>query len=208
MTKSTVWIVLSLFIICLISAGLLSKVYTLTRARIELIQNEKTQLNLAKVSDDTTSTQTGTVDTIMLSCLCRVLPTSKSYIEIIKDTLWIVNDERNQKIGIVFKIAPQGYGGPIPIWVGLGTDTIIQKIFIEADELKETPGLGTQVVESSFQEQFTKRAVNELKLSQDTKGIQAITGATISSRAVVNGIRDNIKRYKKYLISDTLPKAP
>jgi electron transport complex protein RnfG len=207
MTKSTIWIVLSLFIVCLISAGLLAKVYTLTRARIAFMQNEKTQQSLANVSTDTTSNQTNAIDTIMLSCLCRVLPASKSYNEIIKDTLWIVNDEKNQKIGIVFKVASQGYGGLIPIWVGLGTDTIIQKIFIETDELKETPGLGTQVGELLFQKQFVNRAFNELKLSKDNKGIQAITGATISSRAVVNGIRDNIKRYKKYLISDTLSKT-
>jgi len=208
MTKSTTWIVLSLFIVCLISAGLLSKVYTMTRARIELMQNENTQQNLVKVSTDTTSNQNNAIDTIMLSCLCRVLPASKSYSEIIKDTLWIVNDERNQKTGVVFKVTPQGYSGLIPIWVGLGTDKIIQKIFIETDELKETPGLGAQVGELPFQEQFANRAFNELKLSHETKGIQAITGATISSRAVVKGIRAGVERYKQYLLSDTLIKTP
>jgi Na+-translocating ferredoxin:NAD+ oxidoreductase RnfG subunit len=162
MTKSITWMVLSLFIVCLISAGLLSKVYTMTRARINLMQNKKTQQNLVKVSTDTISNQNNAIDTIMLSCLCRVLPAAKSYNEIIKDTLWIVNDEKNQIIGIVFKVAPQGYSGLIPIWVGLGSDTIIQKIFIETDELKETPGLGTQIGESSFQKQFYNRTLKEL----------------------------------------------
>lgn len=207
MTKSTIWIVLSLFIVCLISAGLLSKVYTLTRARIELMQNEKTQQNLTKVSTDTISLEMQELDST-LTCLCRVLPASKKYQEITKDSLWLIYTQDKQKIGIVFKVAPQGYSGPIPIWVGLGTDTIIKKIFIEAEELKETPGLGTQVTESSFKDQFANRTFNELKLAQNTKGIQAITGATISSRAVVNGIRDGIARYKKYLIPDSVQKTP
>jgi electron transport complex protein RnfG len=200
--------VLSLFIVCLISAGLLSKVYTLTHQRIAQEENKQVQQNITQVMPDTTSAQTKPVDTMLLSCLCRVIPESKNYDEIIKDSLWVVYTNGNQKIGIVFKVAPQGYGGPMPIWVGLGYDSTVKRIFIEPEDLKETPGLGMQVTESSFQEQFANRTFNELKLSQNTKGIQAITGATISSRAVVNGIRDGVARYKKYLISDTLPKTP
>lgn len=154
MTKSTIWMVLSLFIVCLISAGLLSKVYTITHKRIAQEENKQVQQNITQVMPETNNTQTKQIDTILLSCLCQVLPATKNYTELIKDSLWLIFNENDQKIGIVFKVAPQGYGGPIPIWVGLATDTIIKKIFIQAEDLKETPGLGTQITESSFQEQF------------------------------------------------------
>ena len=52
MTKSTIWIVLSLFIVCLISAGLLSKVYTLTHTRIALEQSKNIQQNIAQLMAD------------------------------------------------------------------------------------------------------------------------------------------------------------
>ncbi len=208
MTKSTLWIVLSLFIVCLISAGLLSKVYTLTHKKIAQEENKQIQYNITQVMPETTNMQIKPVDSLLLSCSCRIVPESKSYDEIIKDSLWIIYTYGNQRLGIVFKVAPQGYGGIIPIWVGLGNDTIVKKIFIEPEDLKETPGLGTQITESSFQEQFANRTFKELKFSPTTKGIQAISGATISSRAVVNGIRDGVARYKKYLTSDTLSKTP
>ena len=180
--KSLTWMVISLFLVCFIAAGLLSKVYTLTK-----IQIEKTQKNN------------------MLMRFSDVLPGAKNFQEVVTDSLWIGFDEQNQKIGIVFIVGPRGYSGPIPILVGYGIDQMIKKIYIASpsEGLKETPGLGLKVQEPQFKDQFSNKMYIDLKSTKDGGKIQAITAATISSRAVINGIRNGIDRYKMYLVTDS-----
>jgi len=180
--KSLTWMVVSLFLACLVAAGLLSKVYTVTKVQIE-----------KQISEN------------MLMRLSDVLPGAKSFQEVIKDSLWIGFDEQNQKIGLVFKTGPRGYAGPIPILVGYGVDSMVEKIYIASpsEGLKETPGLGLQVKEPKFKNQFTNKKFADLKLLKDGGSIQAITAATISSRAVVNGVREGIERYKHYIGTDS-----
>ncbi|MCX7785904.1 MAG: RnfABCDGE type electron transport complex subunit G [candidate division WOR-3 bacterium] len=181
--KSLTWMVISLFLVCLISAVLLSRVYTITKGQIE----KQTRENL-------------------LFRLSDVLPNAEIFQEVIKDTVWLGLDEQNQKIGIVFKVGPRGYGGPIPILVGLGSDLTIKKIYIgsASEGLKETPGLGAQIQSPQFKDQFCNKSYQELKLVKDGGDIQAITGATISSRAVVDGISLGIEKYKHYLQTDSI----
>lgn len=185
--KSLVWMALSLFLVCLITAGLLSRVYTLTKSQIE----SQTRKNI-------------------LMRLSQVLPDAVNFQEVIKDTVWIGWDKNNQQVGIVFRIGPQGYGGPIPILVGLGVDQTIKRIYIgsAAEGLKETAGLGAQIQTSQFIDQFAHKTPQELKLIRDGGEIQAITGATISSRAVVDGTRQGIEQYKHLLPTDSTKFLP
>jgi electron transport complex protein RnfG len=60
---------------------------------------------------------------------------------------------------------------------------------------QETPGLGARIVEVRpggekpwFTSQFEGKSGDELRLKKDGGGIDAITGATISSRAVAGGV--------------------
>jgi electron transport complex protein RnfG len=162
----------------LIAAGLLSRVYTSTKPLIEKQKQDGIQKQLA-----------------------RVLPEAVNFQSAIDDTLWLGFDKYNQQIGIVFRTAWQGYGGPIPILVGLGNDTIIRKIYIAtaAEGLKETPGLGFKVREHDFLEQFSNKMYKEVRLVKDGGTIQAITASTISSNAVIKGIRAGIERFQSFL---------
>jgi len=175
--------VVSLFLVCLIAAGLLSKVYTTTQLLIQKRQQENT---INRLSD--------------------LLPGAKTFQEVVKDSAWLGLDERNQKIGIVFKVAPQGYNGTIPMMIGYGIDQNVKKIYIPppSEGLKETPGLGQQVQEEKFKDQFSNKTYPELKLIKDGGSIQAITAATISSRAIVNGVRMGIEQYKHYIEPDSI----
>jgi electron transport complex protein RnfG len=65
--------------------------------------------------------------------------------------------------------------------------------------LKETPGLGVRVTEKWFKKQFSGKKEKEVLLKKDGGTIDAITSATISSRAVTNGTIKGIEKYKKYL---------
>jgi Na+-translocating ferredoxin:NAD+ oxidoreductase RnfG subunit len=54
----------------------------------------------------------------------------------------------------------------------------------------ETPGLGALIEDEEFIGQFTGIAIEDLELRKKGGGIDAITGATISSTAVVKAIRE------------------
>jgi electron transport complex protein RnfG len=75
---------------------------------------------------------------------------------------------------------------------------------IQILESSETPGLGGKIRGEPFKNQFrglqVEREVGLVKSAEPEKGeIQAITGATISSRAVVNIINKGLDRVRSVL---------
>jgi len=61
----------------------------------------------------------------------------------------------------------------------------------------ETPGLGAKIVELDFTSQFKDVEMENLMLTKDGGKINAITGATISSQAVVDALRGQVDDLKK-----------
>ena len=92
--------------------------------------------------------------------------------------------------GYTFTVAGNGYGGPISILVGMNSDYTLRDM--EVLSHTETPGLGSKITEELFTEQFVGLRVDEIVLSKDGGKIDAITGATISSRAVTEAIQDRM----------------
>ncbi len=92
-------------------------------------------------------------------------------------------------VGWVVKSSGQGYADTIELLVGLDANAdAISGLFILGQ--KETPGLGNRVSESKWRKQFVgKSALSKLVVTKSgaTKSdeIDAVTGATISSRSVV-----------------------
>ena len=80
-----------------------------------------------------------------------------------------------------------GYGGDISIMIGINLKT--RKLLgMEIIQHSETPGVGSQIEKESFREQWQGLPFDqEVALQQNNGSIQGITGATYSSRAVVNG---------------------
>jgi len=76
-----------------------------------------------------------------------------------------------------------GFSGNIILMAGFKPDGTI--ISITVLEQKETPGLGTKMTEPSFKDQFNNKNPGEfsLKVKKDGGQVDAITAATISSRA-------------------------
>lgn len=77
----------------------------------------------------------------------------------------------------------KGFSGLIKLMVGLKPDGTISNISVL--EHKETPGLGTKMAEPKFKDQFLDKnpASFDLKVTKDGGDVDAITAATISSRA-------------------------
>ena len=91
------------------------------------------------------------------------------------------------KIGYAFMAVGKGYGGNIDILVGLEDEATIKGITIISQS--ETPGLGSRIAESSFADKFTGLVISDIILKQDGGQMDALTGATISSQAVVDAVR-------------------
>lgn len=89
------------------------------------------------------------------------------------------------KIGV---ITVKGYGGEVEIVVGVDTEGTIQGISVGGADFNETVGLGARVKEAAFTSQFTGK-VPPLTVKVD---VDAVTGATISSRAVTNGVNQAV----------------
>ncbi len=88
-------------------------------------------------------------------------------------------------VGCAAIVYPNGYNGPITLAVGINLKNEISGI--KVIHLSETPGLGDKVKSAGFLNQFiNKGSKDPLVPKQD---IQAITGATISTRAICSGVR-------------------
>lgn len=100
-------------------------------------------------------------------------------------------------IGVAIKTkSSKGYSGDIWIMVGFNLAGDIQNIFVI--EHKETPGLGSKMTAPSFVSQFLNKNPNQMKLKvkKDGGDVDAITGATISSRAYSEAIQMAFDTYK------------
>lgn len=105
-------------------------------------------------------------------------------------------------IGYVFNAVPKGYGGDIQVTVGVSTDNTITGVQI--GDNKETPGLGSKARDESFVGQYTDKSIEKeiqvVKRSPSADNeIEAISGATISSRAVTSAVEASAKLGGKLL---------
>ncbi len=99
--------------------------------------------------------------------------------------------EGEEIIGYAFVTKGKGYGGEITIMVGLNKDLQIKDVAIMSHT--ETPGLGSRVDESSFTSQFEGLTAEDIALAKNDGKIDAVSGATISSEAVVSAVREEMK---------------
>ena len=155
-----------LFMVCFGSALCLSFTYIFTQPRIEARA-------LSEIEES----------------LKDVMPDSAGFEKITKNGLSYYNaykDEQKKNIsGYVIIAQGKGYGGELKTMVGVDTGGIIKTIKIL--EQKETPGLGAKVSEQDFKSQFS---------GQDGRnpGIVSISGATISSRAVTESVKQAVEK--------------
>ncbi|WP_420265385.1 RnfABCDGE type electron transport complex subunit G [Candidatus Magnetominusculus dajiuhuensis] len=105
-----------------------------------------------------------------------------------------------QILGYIVQSFAKGYSSYINILFAVNKDLVVQKVNILHQA--ETPGLGDEVTSPSFIGQFVGKDTEHLKVKkEETKEyVQAITGATISSRAVTeDGIKNGNIFLKKVL---------
>lgn len=181
--KKVLFLGFNLAIICAVAAGALAGVYALTKERIEK-QIWEQQVKAAR----------------------KVLPQAKKF-ELEKklqerakkrfsivDKIFAGYDSEGKVIGYAIQVLPRGYGGPINLVVGIFKGKVKG---MEIVDLKETPGLGDGVLNKEWQKQFRgKTAGDPLEIRKD---IDAVSGATISSKAVASGVKVALQVYEAFL---------
>lgn len=159
-------------LICLLSAGLLSVVNSWTAPKI-LAQNKATEEKT----------------------LAEVLPEAVQFEPVTssagENIYYKAYDKNNKIIGYAFKAVGKGYSNVVETMVGMSLDGNI--VVVKVLNQNETPGLGSRVAEPSFTGQFSGKSVSGLS------EIQAITGATISSKAVMNSVKKKLKEVQELI---------
>ena len=145
------------------------------------------------------------------------------------DRVFRVTNQEEKLVGYAATGVAQGYSSELKVLVGLGPERkVVKGVNVLSQE--ETPGLGARVEERKtdktwwkvltgqasarsdedvppwFPEGFKEIRVENLKLQktgQAKPGIEAITGATITSRAVLAAVENAVGKIKKLVEEDT-----
>lgn len=176
--------VLSLTLISLGASACLGYVYQMTKAPIELsVLNKKlTAIKLVvpefnnNPNDEMYKLPTGEGDSL------DVYPAKKD----------------NVVVGYAINTnTKKGFSGNISLMAGFKPDGTI--ISITVLEQKETPGLGTKMAEPLFKNQFNDKNPSQfnLKVKKDGGSVDAITAATISSRAFCDAVQRSYNTLQK-----------
>lgn len=170
-------VIMVMVIIAMFSAVLLAYVNTVTRGPIEV--NKKAEVKRAikyvlkgvDVSSVPEDPQTLTIDNSPVK-------------------YFIAPADSGKIAGAAFVVkGPNGFSGDFDIMVGIGADGSIIDTYVL--DHKETPGLGDKMTKEPFQKQFRGKSLTNTKwqVKKDGGDIDALTAATISSRAFTQGAK-------------------
>lgn len=178
--KLVIKMLFTLTIVGVISGALLSEISSWAEPKIEAHRKAETERAIFEVQSSAKTYET--VEGVDFEC-------------------YKVFDENNEQIGYALTYSGSGFQGKIRLMIGM--DNSLEKVLgLKVLEQVETPGLGTKITEDDFTNQFKEliavpkidwvKGVSPSKPNE----IQAITGATISSKAVVAIMNDGIEKLR------------
>ncbi|MCR4965021.1 MAG: RnfABCDGE type electron transport complex subunit G [Bacteroidales bacterium] len=176
-------LVLVLTLIALVAGLALTGVYALTKEPIEQAQLQKKQRALTLVIPDFKGEM---IDTVMKDDAGTELP------------VHIALNENGGIYGVAVETyTKKAFSGRFDLMVGFNSNGTITNT--EVIKSSETPGLGDKINKdkSNFAEQFNHKNPSEFKLSvtKDGGDVDAITAATISSRAYCDAVNRAVAIY-------------
>ncbi len=161
-----------LFLITAVVAALLAGANLLTKDKIA----ENSRLAEQKALTEVIAASEF-VPTQALALLETADPVTGAYMAMDGDTL----------VGYCIKVTPSGYGGTMELIFGI--DTSLKMTGLSVLSHGETAGLGANITKESFRGQFVGKRdmIGVAKSGAKENEIQALSGATISSKAVASG---------------------
>lgn len=129
------------------------------------------------------------------------------YVEVTTDDTsaqcYQVLDKDGNVIAYTIATSTSGYGGTIKVMTGIDADGSIIAVNVY-DNSDETPGLGAKTSEEQFSGQFSGNTADidfavtkDADKYPDNQTIDAVTGATISSRAVTGAVNHALELYRE-----------
>lgn len=175
-------LILSLTLISAVCAAVLAIVNAATKERIASLDKLKAQAAAREVMP-------GGVKAIEESGADPEAPGDDT----LKAFVGYADDAKTTVVGYAVPgISTKGYGGDIRLMVGLNPDrTVIAYKKLAAGE---TPGLGAKLSTPEFIARFKDQPAADVAVTKDGGKIEALTSATITSRAVCEAISDAARR--------------
>lgn len=165
--------------ICLIVSLALSSTNAVTEKKIEKINAKNTEKAMSRVLEAKSYTE-------------KTLKKDGSEI-----TYYEAADDGEVK-GYIFITGANGYGGEVRVMTAVLTDNSVKAVEI-LDVSNETPGLGQNAKNEKFYTQFSglsgEITVVKSGANSENGEINAITGATITSRAVTASVNEALSLY-------------
>ncbi len=113
----------------------------------------------------------------------------------------------NKTVGYVFVTSEKGYGGDDKVMTAVGIDGTVKAVKV-LDVSNETPGLGQNTGNKDFYGQYSghKGGIKVVKNGADRNKneINAVTGATISSKAVTEAVNKALSEYDKISVEENI----
>lgn len=164
----------ALFVICIVSGGVLGVVYNATKDPIAAAETAKKTEAIKNVLPEFNELK----ETMVMSAL-----------EDVEIPFYLAYDADNNFIGAAVEtFTNKGFSGNISLMVGILADGTLKNISVL--QHAETPGLGSKMTEPTFKDQFNGKKADSfnIKVKKDGGDVDAITAATISSRAFCDAV--------------------
>jgi len=177
MKKNIIIPTVALFVICLVCTLLLALANNVTEPKIAESAANKENASISTVLPGTTNPEEKKLGDI-------------SYRE--------CKDDSGEVLGYVFITSAKSYGGEVQVMTGIGADGKITGVDILS--INDTPGLGMNAKKDEFKNGF-KGLIGDIVVQKNSADaskneIQALTGATITSKAVSSAVNEAYANYE------------
>lgn len=172
----------ALFVICVVSGGVLGLVYNATKDPIAAAEAAKKNEAIKNVLPEFNELKETMV---------------KSALEDAELPFYLAYDADNNFIGAAVQtFTNKGFSGNIALMVGILADGTVNNISVL--QHAETPGLGSKMSEPSFKDQFNNKNASSFNFNvkKDGGDVDAITAATISSRAFCDAVNRALSTFE------------
>ena len=197
-----------LTVITVIAGLFLGYVYDITKEPIR-IQEEKTKQEAYQKVFPEAASFTKDINEINLELSSESLNLAGVGYpdEQIEEVMMALDASGNECLGFVFTTTThEGYGGDITISMGIKADGTVTGM--EILSISETAGLGMKAKEDTFKNQFANKAVKNFAYTKTGSAvdyeIDALSGATITTNAVVNAVDATLAFYHDSELSSDL----
>jgi electron transport complex protein RnfG len=172
----------ALFVICIVAGGVLGIVFNATKDPIAAAENAKRTAAIKNGLPEFKTLKTVNV---------------KSAMEDAEIPFHLAYDADNNFIGAAVEtFTNKGFSGNISLMVGILADGTVKNISVL--QHAETPGLGSKMEEETFKGQFCDKnpASFNFSVKKDGGDVDAITAATISSRAFCDAVNRALSTFE------------